>query len=61
MEVLSPWYRRYCVMGWKIATLNMAEKEAKTDYIRHIAKVKAHVPADKVKACLPTAVSHVSS
>ena len=31
-----------------IVTLNVGEEEAKADFIRHVAEVKAHVSPDKV-------------
>lgn len=30
--------------------VTLGEEDAKADYIRHNAEVKAHVPADKVRA-----------
>lgn len=48
LKVFVPRFRKFSYMTRHIATLNMNEEDAKGDYVRHIAEVKDHVPADKV-------------
>ncbi|CAN0156386.1 unnamed protein product [Ascophyllum nodosum] len=48
LQAFVPRFRRFWYMIRHIATLHMEETEAKADFLRHSAQVKATIPAEKL-------------